>query len=76
MTRPFDPNERPSWRKPVGILALLIAVALYAAMAVTLVEPISRWPVLAQVPVYLLLGVGWLLPLRRFLIWMETGHWG
>ena len=23
-----------------------------------------------------LLGVVWLLPLRRFLIWMETGRWG
>ena len=26
--------------------------------------------------IYLLLGVVWLLPLRRFLIWMETGRWG
>ena len=26
--------------------------------------------------VYLVLGVIWLLPLRRFLIWMETGRWG
>jgi hypothetical protein len=26
--------------------------------------------------VYLVLGVAWLLPLRRFFIWMETGRWG
>ncbi len=26
--------------------------------------------------VYVVLGVIWLLPLRRFLIWMETGRWG
>ena len=25
--------------------------------------------------VYIALGVVWLLPLRRFLIWMETGSW-
>ena len=29
---------------------------------------------LAQAPVYLVLGIVWLLPLRRFLIWMETGR--
>jgi hypothetical protein len=27
------------------------------------------------VPIYLALGLIWLLPLRRFLIWMETGSW-
>jgi hypothetical protein len=37
---------------------------------------IERLPALAQALVYLVLGVIWLLPLRRFLIWMETGRWG
>ena len=37
---------------------------------------IGRLPVLVQVPIYLVLGTIWLLPLRRFLIWMETGRWG
>jgi hypothetical protein len=36
---------------------------------------IGRLPVPAQVPVYLVLGTIWLLPLKRFLIWMETGRW-
>ena len=36
----------------------------------------ERLPVLAQALVYLVLGVAWLLPLKRFLIWMETGRWG
>jgi hypothetical protein len=45
-----DPETyKPTWRKPFGILALLLA---------------------------LILGTVWLLPLRRFLIWMETGRWG
>ena len=34
-----------------------------------------RLPVWAQTVVYLVLGIAWLLPLRRFLIWMETGRW-
>ena len=66
---------QPTWRKPVGILVLLLGLMIYAVIAVTLVDPISRWPVLLQVPVWLILGVIWLLPLKRFLIWMETGRW-
>lgn len=66
---------KPTWRKPIGILALLAAVLIYAALAVSLVEPIGDWPVLAQTLVYAVLGTIWLLPLRRYLIWMETGRW-
>ena len=67
------PDWKPTWRKPVGMLALLAGMGLYIVLVVNLIEPISRWHVLLQVPVYLILGIAWLLPLRRFLIWMETG---
>ena len=70
-------RTEPTWRIPVGILALLLALLIYGGLVARLLAPlISGWPALAQVPVYLLLGVVWLLPLRRFLIWMETGRWG
>lgn len=65
---------KPSWRKPVGILALLVALALYAVLAVTLLAPVARWPILAQMLVYLVVGTIWILPLGRFLQWMETGR--
>ncbi|HEX2793585.1 MAG TPA: DUF2842 domain-containing protein [Croceicoccus sp.] len=65
---------QPTWRKPVGVLGLMLAMAIYIVVVVTLIEPISRWPVLLQVPVYLVLGIAWLLPLKRYLIWMETGR--
>ena len=29
----------------------------------------------ALIAVYLVLGIAWLLPLRRYLMWMETGRW-
>jgi len=70
-------RSEPTWRIPVGVLALVAALAAYAVAVVELVAPlIATWPGLAQAPVYVLLGVAWLLPLRRFLIWMETGRWG
>lgn len=65
---------KPSWRKPVGILAMLVALALYGMLAVTLLAPVGRWPVLAQTLVYLVAGTIWILPLGRFLQWMETGR--
>ena len=65
---------KPSWRKPVGILALLVALALYAVLAVILLAPVVRWPILAQMLVYLVVGTIWILPLGRFLQWMETGR--
>ena len=66
---------KPTWRKPVGILALLLAVLVYAVLVAALVEPIGGWPVLVQTAIYAVLGTVWLLPLRRYLIWMETGRW-
>ncbi len=70
-------REQPTWRIPVGVLALVAALAAYAMAIASYLAPwIADWPALGQLPVYVLLGVVWLLPLRRFLIWMETGRWG
>ena len=70
-------RSEPTWRIPIGVLALLAAICVYALLVAMLVAPlIAPWPTLAQTPVYLVLGIVWLLPLRRFLIWMETGRWG
>jgi len=70
-------RQQPTWRIPVGILALVGGLLLYGALVARYAAPwFAAWPVLAQVVIYALLGVIWLLPLRRFLIWMETGRWG
>ena len=67
-------EPRPTWRKPVGILAMLVALAAYAMIVVTLLAPIQRLPVLVQTIVYLVAGTVWIVPLGRFLQWMETGR--
>ena len=69
-------REKPTLRIPLGVLALLLGLALYVLTVAWASQWIERLPVLAQALVYLVLGVAWLLPLRRFLIWMETGRWG
>lgn len=69
-------RTEPTWRIPVGVLMLIMALVVYALVIARYVPGlIGSWPALAQTPVYLMLGVIWLLPLRRFLIWMETGRW-
>lgn len=70
-------RTEPTWRIPVGVLGLLVALIAYAVVVARYVpELIGGLPALLQMVVYLVLGLVWLLPLRRFLIWMETGRWG
>jgi hypothetical protein len=75
----IDPRHHhtPSWRKPAGMFAILAMIAGWAALVGSLSPMIGRWPMLAQAPAYLFLGIVWiwLLPLRRMLQWMETGVW-
>jgi len=68
-------RDKPTLRIPLGVLALLVGLAIYA-MGVLAISPwIEQLHTLVQAIVYLVLGIAWLLPLRRYLIWMETGRW-
>ena len=70
-------RTEPTWRIPVGILGLLAALIVYSVIIARYApDIIGDWPGLLQAVVYIALGIIWLLPLRRFLIWMETGRWG
>ncbi|MBD3728100.1 MAG: DUF2842 domain-containing protein [Sphingomonadales bacterium] len=69
-------RDQPTLRIPLGILGLLTALIVYGVVVARYVpELIGGWHVLAQTLVYIFFGTIWLLPLRRFLIWMETGSW-
>ena len=69
-------RKEPTWRIPVGLLILLVALTVYGLVIARYVpELIGNWPTIVQTVIYLVLGLIWLLPLRRFLIWMETGRW-
>lgn len=68
-------RDKPTWRIPVGILGLLLGILVYSLAIMWASEWIGGLPVALQAGIYLALGVAWLLPLRNFLIWMETGRW-
>ena len=69
-------RQKPTLRIPLGVLALVAALTAYALIVAWASQWIGQLNVLLQTPIYIVLGVLWLLPLRRFLIWMETGRWG
>jgi Protein of unknown function (DUF2842) len=70
-------RKEPTLRIPLGMLGLVVALLVYGGLIAQYIAPLmADWNGLAQAPVYIVLGVVWLLPLKRFLIWMETGRWG
>lgn len=69
-------RTEPTFRIPVGVAGLFLALIIYALVIARYAPSwIGAWPTWLQTIIYLTLGVIWLLPLRRFLIWMETGRW-
>lgn len=51
-------------RKRWSLLILLVGMPIYVVIAVNLIDSIDRLPIWAEVPAYILLGVGWILPFR------------
>ena len=66
---------RPTWRKPAGIFLILLLIGLWAVLVATLADAVAAWPALAQLPLYVVAGIVWILPLKPLLRWMETGRW-
>lgn len=68
-----DPEHQPSWRKPVGMILMLVLIVLWSGVAVTLIERLSGLNFWLQLPVYVILGIGWIFPIRPMLRWMNSG---
>jgi hypothetical protein len=65
----------PSWRKPVGIAAILLLILFWAVLVASFAGAVGRWPVIVQALFYLVVGVAWIAPLGPLLRWSETGRW-
>ncbi len=66
---------KPTLRKPLGILAILIFVVAWCVGSVTLFAQLTGWSNLALLPLYIIAGVAWIAPLKPVLRWMELGKW-
>lgn len=67
------PPKRPSWRKPAGMLAILLIILIWSVIVVSASEFIGAQPIAVQSIIYLVAGVIWIAPMRPLMIWMETG---
>jgi hypothetical protein len=65
----------PSWRKPAGMFAILALIALWCGAIASFSGPIGRLPGWVQLPLYIVTGIVWIMPLKPLLRWMETGKW-
>jgi hypothetical protein len=68
-------SVEPSWRKPAGALGIIVLVLVWVVVVATFSAEIGMLPILVQLPLYLVLGILWILPLKPLLRWMETGRW-
>jgi len=71
----MTPKPSPSLRKLAGIALILLLIAVWAAFVASFSPIVSRWPILAQAPFYLFVGIIWIIPLRPLIRWMESGRW-
>lgn len=65
----------PTWRKPAGALGIVLLILVWIVLVATFSRWIGALHILLQLPIYLVMGVVWILPLKPLLLWMETGRW-
>ena len=65
----------PSWRKPVGMLAILLLIIVWCVAITSLSGVVGGWHWTLQLVFYLFTGLIWIAPLKPMLRWMEVGSW-
>jgi hypothetical protein len=64
----------PSARKIAGIALILFLIAIWSMLVAAMARFVGSWPVLVQMPFYIVMGLIWIIPLKPFVRWMETGR--
>jgi hypothetical protein len=66
---------KPTWRKPAGVLAILLYIIVWAVLVTSQADRIGglAWPL--QALFYCIAGIIWIVPLKPLLRWMELGRW-
>ncbi len=67
------PRKVPTWRKPAGMLAILLIIFIWTTIIVSASDFIGTQNIAIQSIIYLIAGIIWIAPMRPLMIWMETG---
>ena len=70
-----EERHEPKSRVAIGVLGIVVWISVWTALVVSASDWVSTWPVLVQMLFYLVAGLGWVIPLKPALRWMETGRW-
>jgi hypothetical protein len=70
----MPPPPRPSLRNLAGIALILLLIVVWATLVAAMARFVGRWPILVQAPFYLVMGLIWIVPLKPFVRWMQTGR--
>ena len=65
--------DQPSARKLAAIALILLLILIWAVLVATLSPWVGRLPVLVQAAFYLVVGIGWIAPLKPLIRWSQTG---
>ena len=63
----------PSSRKLAGIALIVLLIAVWAIFVASLAQVVGTWPVIIQALFYLIMGIGWIIPLKPLVRWIQTG---
>jgi Protein of unknown function (DUF2842) len=64
----------PSWRKPFGILMMLLIITIWTIIVASFSPLIGALSGVWQVIIYIIAGTIWIAPMKPLLQWMETGR--
>lgn len=70
---PVTPPE-PSWRKPAGILLILLLIGVWAVIVVSASEWLAGMHWTVHLAFYVTAGIVWIFPMKPLLRWMEGGR--
>lgn len=65
----------PEKRSVIGMFLVLAVIAVWAVIVASFSGPIGRLPVLAQLAIYLVAGIAWVLPAKPIMRWIVIGKW-
>jgi hypothetical protein len=68
-----DAPEQPSGRRLAAIALILLLILIWAVLVATLAPWVGRLPILVQALFYLVMGIGWIAPLKPLIRWSQTG---
>lgn len=55
-------------RKRLALLTLIVGMPIYVVIAVTIMSQAPRFPMVFELLTYVVLGIGWIFPLKRIFL--------